>query len=102
VCALLKTCNQLKVMKGQLPWSVEGLRGQGIELFSRSEAFFSGLHHHLSFLDHVHEFDPDQGALSCIKRFEPQHPRFKGLWHHMLNFPVSPIVSMTYGNTVRC
>ena len=48
-----------EVMKGQLPWSVEGLRGQGIELFSRSEAFFSGLHHHLSFLDHVHEFDPD-------------------------------------------
>jgi hypothetical protein len=62
-----------KVMKGQLPWSVEGLRGQGIELFSRSEAFFFSSHYHLSFLDHVHEFDPDQGALSCIKRFEPQH-----------------------------
>jgi hypothetical protein len=21
----------------------------------------------------VHEFDPDQGVLSCLKRFEPQH-----------------------------
>ena len=62
-----------EVMKGQLSWSVEGLGGQGIELFSRSAAFFSSPHYHLSFLDHVHEFDPDQGALSCIKRFEPQH-----------------------------
>jgi hypothetical protein len=35
-------------MKGQLPWSVERLRGQGIELFSRSEAFFFSLHDHLS------------------------------------------------------
>jgi hypothetical protein len=45
-------------MKGQLPWSVEGLRGQGIELFSRSEAFVSSPDYHLSFLDHVHEFHP--------------------------------------------
>jgi hypothetical protein len=48
-----------EVMKGQLPWSVEGLRGQGIELFSRSEALCSGLYRHLSFLNHVHEFDPN-------------------------------------------
>jgi hypothetical protein len=48
-----------EVMKGQLPWSVEGLRGQGIELFGRSEAFVSLLHHHLPFLNHVHEFDPN-------------------------------------------
>jgi hypothetical protein len=34
-------------MKGQLPWSVEGLRGQGIELFSRREAFCSSLHSQL-------------------------------------------------------
>ena len=46
-----------EVMKGQLPWSVEGLRGQGIELFSRSEALVSGLDYQLLFLDHVHEFD---------------------------------------------
>jgi hypothetical protein len=60
-------------MKGQLPWSVERLRGQGVEQFGRSEALVSSLHDHLSFFDHVHEFGPDQGALSCIKRFEPQH-----------------------------
>ena len=60
-------------MKGQLPLSVAGLRGQGVEQFGRSEALFSGLHHHLSFLDHVHEFDPDQGVLGCVERFEPQH-----------------------------
>ena len=30
-----------EVMKGQLPLSVEGLRGQGIELFGCSEAFVS-------------------------------------------------------------
>ena len=48
-----------EVMKGHLPWSVEGLRGQGRELFGRSEAFVSLLHHHLPFLHHVHEFDPN-------------------------------------------
>src|SRR5215470_6432662 len=62
-----------EVVKGQLPRSVEGLNGQGVEQFGRSEAFFSSLHYHLSFPDHVHEFDPDQSALSCLKRFEPQH-----------------------------
>ena len=52
-----------EVMKGQLPWSVGGLRGQGIELFGRSEAFVSLLHHHLPFLNHVHEFDPNYRVL---------------------------------------
>src|SRR5262245_7793034 len=62
-----------EVEKGQWPRSVEGLRGQGVEQCGRSEAFVSSLHDHLSFLDHVHEFDPDQSALSCLERFEPQH-----------------------------
>jgi len=48
-----------EVMKGQLPWPVEGLRGQGIELFGRSEALVFRLYHHLFFPDHVHEFDPN-------------------------------------------
>jgi hypothetical protein len=29
-------------------------------------------------------------------------PRFKGLWHHMLNFSLSSIVSKGYGHTARC
>ena len=62
-----------EVMKGQLPLSVGGLGGQGVELFGRSEALVSGLDHQLSFLDHVHEFDPDERVLGCVKRFEPQH-----------------------------
>ena len=37
---------------------MEGLHGQGVEQFGRSAALFSGLHHHLSFLDHVHEQVP--------------------------------------------
>jgi hypothetical protein len=60
-------------MKGQLPWSVEKLRGQGIELFGRSEALCSGLYYHLSFLNHVHEFDPNERVLGSRKRFAPQH-----------------------------
>jgi hypothetical protein len=31
-------------MKGELPLSVWGLRGEGIELFGRREALVSGLH----------------------------------------------------------
>ena len=60
-------------MQGQLPLSVGRLRGQGVEQFGRSEALVSGLYPHLPFLDHVHEFDPDQGVLGCVERFEPQH-----------------------------
>ena len=62
-----------EVIKGQWPLSVEGLRSQGIELFGRSEALCSGLNYNLSFLDHVHEFDADQGVLGCLERFESQH-----------------------------
>ena len=58
-------------MKGQLSLLVEGLRGQSVELFGRSEALCSGLNYNLSFLDHVHEFDADQGVLGCLERFEP-------------------------------
>src|SRR5215470_17312245 len=60
-------------MKGQLPLSVGGLRSQGVEPCGRSETFVSGLHHHLSFLDHGPEFDPDQRVLGCLERFEPEH-----------------------------
>src|SRR5215510_11419638 len=60
-------------MQGQLPLSGWGLSSQGVEQFGRSEALVSDLHHHLSFLNHVHEFDPDQGVLRCLERFEPQH-----------------------------
>ena len=58
-------------MKGQLSPLVEGLRGQSIELFGRSEAFVSGPDYQLFLLDHVHEFDPDEYVLSGRERFEP-------------------------------
>ena len=58
-------------MKGQWPLSVWGLRSEGVEQFGRSEVLFSDLHDHLSFLEHVHEFDPDQSILGCLERFEP-------------------------------
>jgi hypothetical protein len=65
-----------KVMKRQLPLSMGGLGGQGVELFSRSEAFFSGLYPQLSFLEHVHELDSDKYVLGCFELFEPeQRPR---------------------------
>jgi hypothetical protein len=60
-------------VKGQLPLSLGGLGSQGVEPFGRSEAFCSGLHHHLSFLEHVHEFDSYQCVLGCVERFELQH-----------------------------
>jgi hypothetical protein len=60
-------------MTGSLPLSVRGLGGQGVELFGCREALFSGLHDHLSCLEPVHAFDPDQRALRCIERLEPQH-----------------------------
>ncbi len=50
-------------MKGQLSLSVWGLGGQGVELFSRSEALVSGLDYQLFFLDHVHEFDANESGL---------------------------------------
>ena len=42
-----------EVMKGQLSLLVEGLRGQSVELFGRSEAFVSGPDYQLFLLDHV-------------------------------------------------
>ena len=62
-----------EVVKGQLPLSVEGLSGQGVEQFGRSEALGSLLNHQLPFLDHVHELNPNEGVLGCLERFEPQH-----------------------------
>ena len=50
-------------MKGQLLLSVEGLSGQGVEQFGRSEALGSLLNHRLPFLDHVHEFNPNECVL---------------------------------------
>jgi hypothetical protein len=41
-----------EVVEGQSPLSVEGLSGQGVEQFGRSKALVSGLHPHLSFLEH--------------------------------------------------
>jgi hypothetical protein len=41
-----------EVMKGQLPLAMWGLGSQGVELFSRSKAFVSGLHLNLSRLNH--------------------------------------------------
>jgi len=58
-------------MKGQLSPLGEGLRGQSVELFGRSEAFVSGPDYQLFLLDHVHEFDPDEYVLSGRERFEP-------------------------------
>ena len=50
-------------MKGSLPLSVWGLRGEGVEQFSRSATLVSGLDHHLFLLDHVHEFDTGERPL---------------------------------------
>jgi hypothetical protein len=71
-------------MKGQLPLSGWGLRSEGVEQFGRSEALFPGLYDHLSFLDHVHEFDPDQSSLGCVKRFKPQHGPCHSLYCAMI------------------
>jgi hypothetical protein len=60
-----------QVVKGQLPLSVGGLGGQGVEQFGRSEALVSLLDHQLPFLDHVHEFDADERCLCRVKGFEP-------------------------------
>ena len=60
-------------MKGQLRLSVEGLGGQGVEEFGRSEAFVSGLDHQLFLLDHMHELDPNECVLGCLERFASQH-----------------------------
>ena len=43
LCAVVSQILRQEVMKGQLPLSVGGLRGQGVEQFGRSEAFVSSL-----------------------------------------------------------
>src|SRR5262249_55719694 len=74
-----KTCSGFvanfaqEVEKEQLPLTVKGLSSQGVEQFGRSEALFSSLHHHLSFLDHGHELNPNECVLSGLERFKPQH-----------------------------
>ena len=60
-------------MKEQLPLPVWGLRGQRVEQFGCCETLASGLHDHLVFLDHAHEFNPNQGVLGCFEWFESQH-----------------------------
>jgi hypothetical protein len=60
-------------MKGQLALSVWRLSSQGVEQFGRSETFVFLLNRQLPFLDHVHEFDPNQRVLGCRKRLEPEH-----------------------------
>ena len=53
--------------------SVWGLSSEGVEQYGRSEALFSDLQPHLSFLDHVYELDADKCVLRCLERFEPEH-----------------------------
>jgi hypothetical protein len=48
-----------EVLKGQLPLSVRGLRGQGVELFGRGEALLDPVFQ-LPFAPHVHQFDADE------------------------------------------
>jgi hypothetical protein len=61
---------------------MEGLGGQGVARCSPSEAHCSGLHP-LSFLAHVHTFDPTQGLPSGLARFAPHpgpcHPLYTSL-----------------------
>ena len=71
-------------MKGQLPLSVGRLRGQGIEQFGRSEVLVSLLDQQLPFLDHVHEFNPNECILGCLERFEPQHGPCHPLYTSMI------------------
>jgi hypothetical protein len=74
---------------------MSGLGSQGVEQFGRSEALFSGLYHHLPFLDHMHEFDPDQSVLGCLERFEPQHRPCHPLHPAMIlcKYSVNPLPS---------
>jgi hypothetical protein len=88
-----------EVVKGQLPLSVEGLSGQGVEQFGRSEALGSLLNHQLPFLDHVHEFNPNECVLGCIERFDPQHGPCHPLYTSMiLLHNVVEILDLTDGD----
>jgi hypothetical protein len=68
---------------------VEGLSGQGVELFGRGEALISGLDHHLPLLNHVHELDP---LCSAIIALPPSH--------HLLFQPIF-VVQTTKDETDR-
>ena len=61
-----------EVLKRQLPSSVRGLRGQGVELCGCSAALLNSVFE-LPFSQHVHQFDAGEGGLRCVERFEPQH-----------------------------
>src|SRR5262245_14021186 len=50
-----------------------GSSNQGVEQFGRSAALISLLDHQLPFLDHMHEFDPNQRVLGCRKRLATEH-----------------------------
>ena len=70
-------------MKGAVAPVCVGIQ-RGREQLGRSEALFSGLHHHLSFLEHVHEFDPNQGGLGFIELFEPKYRSCHPLYTSMV------------------
>ena len=55
-----------EVLKGQLPLSVRGLRGQGVALFGCGEALLDSVFQ-LRFSPHVHHFDADESYLSRVK-----------------------------------
>jgi hypothetical protein len=46
---------------------------RGSRIVQQPWALVSLLNHQLPFLEHVHQFDSDQGVLGCVERFEPQH-----------------------------
>src|SRR5262252_7928925 len=88
-----------EVEKGQLPLTVKGLSSQGVEQFGRSEAFVFSLHYHLSFLDHVHELNPNECVLSGLERFKPQHGSCHPLYASMiLLHNVVEILDLTDGD----
>jgi hypothetical protein len=75
-----------EVVKGQLPCLWKGLGGQGVEQFGRSAALVALFDHHLPFLDHVHQLDPDQRVLSGLKRLEPEPGASDPLYASMVLF----------------
>ena len=50
----------------------EGLRGQSVELFSRAKALLDSTCE-LPFVQHVHQFNANQGAARRVKGLEAQH-----------------------------
>jgi hypothetical protein len=72
--------------------SVRGLGGESVELFGRSAALIPVLAHHLSFLDHGHECNTDQGRLRCLKGLASEHGPDDPLDSSMILF--DPIVKI--------